>query len=66
MDTPLYPPVRILPDASLSISNKTARKQVKSFLKDMQNRPSGNATVMVQLQKLSDALATEAKEKKSS
>lgn len=70
MDAALDPPVRFQPVASISISAKTAQKNVQNFLEDYQSRSTaskgGDGTVTVQLQKLSTALHEEREMKKVS
>lgn len=65
MDPPLQPPLRIQPLSSSSISVKRTQKRIEAFLDDFQARSTvsqgGNTAVIVQLQKLKDALKEERK-----
>lgn len=58
MDESAHPPVRLLALSSGNLSTKNAKTRVDAFIADFQNRStkSGDATVTVQLQKLSGAL----------
>ncbi|KAH8818802.1 hypothetical protein DL96DRAFT_371713 [Flagelloscypha sp. PMI_526] len=62
-DRPLDPPLRIIPHHDKSISTTKASDQIQSFLQDFHTRAMSAQetypTVMVQLQKLHDALEAE-------
>ncbi|PFH45559.1 hypothetical protein AMATHDRAFT_158750 [Amanita thiersii Skay4041] len=69
MDLPLDPPTRIQPVSATPVSVKRAIKHLDVFLNEFEARSrnsnhSGNSAVMVQLQKLREALTKEKESKK--
>ena len=68
MDPPLTPPLRIQVTSTAPISTEVTGERIARFLPDFQARSTsaqgGNTAVMVQLQKLMDALKEERAEKK--
>ena len=60
MDESVHPPVRLQAVSSTPLSTRNVKARIDNFLADFQNRTTpgkgGDATVTVQLQKLSGAL----------
>ncbi|KAG9053601.1 hypothetical protein FS842_007735 [Serendipita sp. 407] len=63
MDPPLQPPLRIRIDSSRPISSKRSAHTISTFLSEYQSR-EGDATVVVQMQRLVKALEEEKESKK--
>ncbi|TFK62179.1 hypothetical protein BDN72DRAFT_848948 [Pluteus cervinus] len=64
MDAPLHPPLRIQPNSQTPISAKKVQKRLGTFVDDLQARSTTgaqgvNTAIVVQLQKLKEALKEE-------